>query len=103
MKGLTIICVLSVVFATATQRSSTVATQQQIPAQSSLVTSPRPLDDAALKLQETCGKAVTYEEPLLTWRGELQAMPARDPEGKWQLFPRLAFRVSCNFQKAHFD
>ena len=40
--------------------------QQQIPAGSSLVTSPRPLADAARSLQETYGKVVTYEEPILT-------------------------------------
>src|ERR1043166_1165838 len=61
--------------------------QQQILADSSLVTSPRPLADAARRLQETYGKVVTYEEPILTWRGELQAKPAHDPERKWELFP----------------
>src|SRR5438128_8901389 len=61
--------------------------QQQIPAGSSLVTSPRPLADAARSLQETYGKVVTYEEPILTWRGELQAKPGHDPEGRWELFP----------------
>ena len=61
--------------------------QQQIPAGSSLVTSPRPLADAARSLQETYGKVVTYEEPILTWRGELQTKPGRNPEAKWELFP----------------
>src|SRR5207249_7782802 len=61
--------------------------QQQIPAGSSLVTSPRPLADAARSLQETYGKIVTYEEPILTWRGELQTKPGRNPEAKWELFP----------------
>jgi len=56
--------------------------QQQIPAGSSLVTSPRPLADAARSLQETYGKVVTYEEPILTWRGELQTKPGRNPEAK---------------------
>jgi hypothetical protein len=66
------------------------ATQQQIPAGApSLVTSPRPLDDAAQKLQETFGKVVTYEEPVLTWRGDLQVKPGRNPEGKWELFPAV--------------
>ncbi len=62
--------------------------QQPIPAgSSSEVTSPRPLADAARRLQETYGKAVTYEEPILSWRGELQAKPGHDPERKWELFP----------------
>jgi hypothetical protein len=61
--------------------------QQQIPAVSSLVTSPRPLVDAPRRLQESYGKVVTYEEPILTWRGELQTKPGRNPEGKWELFP----------------
>lgn len=61
--------------------------QQQIPADLSLVTSARPLTDAARRLQETYGKVVTYEEPILTWRRELQAKPGRDPERKWELFP----------------
>jgi hypothetical protein len=62
--------------------------RQQIPADSSsLVSSPRPLADAARRLQETYGKVVTYEEPILTWRGELQAKPGRNPEAKWELFP----------------
>jgi len=63
-------------------------TQQQMPAASSLVTSSRPLAEAAVRLQETYGKVVTYEEPVLTWRGELEGEPNRDPEGKWALFPR---------------
>jgi len=32
---------------------------------------------------------VTYEEPVLTWRGELQGEPNRNPEGKWALFPKV--------------
>jgi hypothetical protein len=51
-------------------------TNQQIPTgSSSLVTSPRPLGDAALRLQEAYRTAVTYEEPVLSWRGELEAVP----------------------------
>src|SRR5262245_19564530 len=70
--------------------------QQQIPADPSplvslsrafLVSSGRPLVDASLRLQEAYGKVVTYEEPILTWRGELEGEPGRDPEGKWALFP----------------
>jgi hypothetical protein len=63
------------------------AAQQHIPAGSSLVTSPRPLGDVARRLQEAYGKVVTYEEPVLTWRGELSAKPGRNPEAKWELFP----------------
>jgi hypothetical protein len=63
--------------------------QQQIPeSSSSLVTSSRPLWEVAHRLQQTYGKVVTYEEPLLTWRAELQTKPGADPERKWQLFPR---------------
>ncbi len=40
--------------------------QQQPPAAPSLVTSPRPLEDASRRLQEKYGKVVTYEEPVLT-------------------------------------
>ena len=61
--------------------------QQPAPSGSSVVTSPRPLLDAVRKLQETYGKVVTYEELILTWRGELQAKPGHDPERKWELFP----------------
>src|SRR5262245_46016282 len=51
-------------------------TNQQIPTgSSSLVTSPRPLGDAALRLQEAYRTAVTFEEPVLSWRGELEAVP----------------------------
>ena len=53
-----------------------------------VITSPRPLEEAALRLEERYGKVVTYEEPLLTWRGELQALPGRDPEAKQVLFPK---------------
>jgi hypothetical protein len=50
--------------------------QQQTPGgASSLVTSPRPLGDAALRLQEAYRSAVTFEEPVLSWRGELEAVP----------------------------
>src|SRR5262245_40053084 len=64
--------------------------QQRITADSSsLVNSPRPLADAAEMLQETYGKVVTYEEPVLTWRGDLEAQGGRDPEGKWTLIPRV--------------
>ena len=63
--------------------------QQPNPAgSSSLVTSSRPLWEVAHRLQQTYGKVVTYEEPLLTWRAELQTKPGADPERKWQLFPR---------------
>jgi len=48
-----------------------------------VITSARPLDDAGLRLQEQYGKVVTYEEPLLTWPGELQGIPGR----KSDLFP----------------
>jgi hypothetical protein len=64
--------------------------QQHMPADSSsLVTSPRPLVDASRRLQETYGKVVTYEEPVLTWRGELEGEPNRNPETKWGLFPKV--------------
>src|SRR5262245_36353247 len=64
--------------------------QQQIPANSSsLVSSFRPLADVARRLQEPYGKVVTYEEPVLTWRGEREAMPGRNPDGKSELFPKM--------------
>jgi hypothetical protein len=66
---------------------TTTAQRQNPGGSSSLVTSPRPLVDAARRLQETYGKVVTYEEPILTWRGELQAKPGRNPKVKWDLFP----------------
>jgi hypothetical protein len=54
---------------------------------SSLVTSPRPLEDASRRLQEAYGKVVTNEEPILTWRAELEARTGRNPEERWQLAP----------------
>jgi hypothetical protein len=51
------------------------AQQQTTGGASLLVTSPRPLSDASVRLQETYGKVVTYEEPVLSWRGELEAVP----------------------------
>jgi hypothetical protein len=57
--------------------------RQETPAGSqTLITSPRPLVDASRRLQEIYGKVVTYEEPVLTWRGELEAVP-----GRRSLFP----------------
>jgi hypothetical protein len=77
-----------IVFCVLTLLLMQIAVAQQ-PSAANVITSPRPLGDAALlRLQEMYGKVVTYEEPLLTWRGELQAMPGRDPEGKWQLFAK---------------
>jgi len=62
----------------------------EIPAgSSSLLNSARPLADASEILQAMYGKVVTYEEPLLTWRGDLEVQGGRDPEGKWNLFPRI--------------
>ena len=62
----------------------------EIPAgSSSLLNSTRPLVDASEILQAMYGKVVTYEEPLLTWRGDLEVQGGRDPEGKWNLFPRI--------------
>ena len=51
------------------------APQQTPGGASSLVTSPRPLGDAALRLQEAYRTVVTFEEPVLSWRGELEAVP----------------------------
>lgn len=61
--------------------------QQQPPAAPSLVTSLRPLEDASRRLQEKYGKVVTYEEPVLTWRGDLQTQPGWTGGSKWELFP----------------
>src|SRR5215471_4095515 len=62
----------------------------EIPAgSSSLLNSSRPLADASEILQAMYGKVVTYEEPVLTWRGDLEVQGGRDPEGKWNLFPRI--------------
>jgi hypothetical protein len=52
----------------------------EIPAgSSSLLNSSRPLADASEILQAMYGKAVTYEEPVLTWRGDLEVQGGRDP------------------------
>jgi hypothetical protein len=66
-----------------------VAAARPQPSNSSLVTSPRPLEDASRRLQEAYGKVVTYEEPILTWRAELEARTGRNPEERWQLIPPL--------------
>ncbi len=47
------------------------------------IQSPRPLADASVLLQHLYGRAVTYEEPVLTWNGELQPLNHRDPTQKW--------------------
>ena len=55
---------------------------------STRITSPRPLADASDLLQHLYGKVVTYEEPVLVWRGELESQAGRDPNRKWGLFPK---------------
>jgi hypothetical protein len=62
----------------------------EIPAgSSSLLNSSRPLADASEILQAMYGRVVTYEEPVLTWRGDLETPGGLDPEGKWNLGPRM--------------
>jgi hypothetical protein len=65
-----------------------IASSQQRTSETTVVTSGRPLEEVANRLQEVYGKVVTYEEPLLTWREELQSQNGRSPEEKWQLFPK---------------
>jgi hypothetical protein len=89
MKDVISVCALLAASVIAMQRPSTVAKQEQMPTGSSVVTSTRPLADASEILQATYGKVVTYEEPILTWRGDLEAEGGRDPEGKWNLIPKM--------------
>jgi hypothetical protein len=39
-------------------------------------------------MQEQTGRVVSYEEPLLVFRGDLEAEPGGDPNRKWGLFPK---------------
>jgi hypothetical protein len=56
----------------------------QLPAKGATnITSSRPLADAAWQLQHLYGKVVTYEEPVLTWSGDLWPNNGRDPSLKW--------------------
>ena len=49
------------------------------------INSRRPLADAAWLLEHLYGKVVTYEEPVLTWSGELEPQNGRDPSLKWSI------------------
>jgi hypothetical protein len=53
-----------------------------------VVTSARPLADASLLLQEMYGQAVTYEEAMPVWNGELRPEPRSTSERQY-LFPKL--------------
>ena len=47
------------------------------------IISSRPLGDAAWQLEHLYGKVVTYEEPVLTWRGDLWPNNGKHPDAKW--------------------
>ena len=47
----------------------------------------RPLAAAASALEETRGKIVTYEEPVLTWMGDLEEIPGKSGS-KGYLYPK---------------
>ncbi len=47
----------------------------------------RPLAETASQLQEARGKIVTYEEPVLTWSGDLQEVPGKSGS-KGYLYPK---------------
>jgi len=64
------------------------ASSQQRTSGTTVVTSGRPLEEVGNRLQAVYGRVVTYEEPILTWREELQPQTGRSPEEKWQLFPK---------------
>jgi hypothetical protein len=49
------------------------------------IISSRPLADAAWQLEHLYGKVVTYEEPVLTWSGELWPNNGNHPDAKWGL------------------
>ncbi len=49
--------------------------------------SPRPLADVSVQFQEWRGKVVTYEEPLLTWSGDLHEIPGKSGT-KGYLYPK---------------
>ncbi len=58
------------------------------------IASRRPLADAADVLKHLYGKIITYEEPVLTWRGELEPQNGRDPSQKWAIAAKtLAFTM----------
>jgi hypothetical protein len=48
----------------------------------------RPLAEASLRLQENSGRIVTYEEPVLTWSGDLEEIPGRSGS-KGYLYPKM--------------
>lgn len=60
--------------------------QPAAPARAPLV-SPRPLADVSVQFQEWRGKIVTYEEPLLTWSGDLHEIPGKSGT-KGYLYPK---------------
>jgi hypothetical protein len=47
----------------------------------------RPLAEASIRLQEVSGKIVTYEEPILTWSGDLEELPGKSGS-KGYLYPK---------------
>ena len=60
--------------------------QPAAPARAPLV-SPRPLADVSVQFQEWRGKIVTYEEPLLTWSGDLREITGKSGT-KGYLYPK---------------
>ncbi|MDQ2711078.1 MAG: hypothetical protein M3Y72_17345 [Acidobacteriota bacterium] len=54
---------------------------------SQVIRDPRPLAQLAILLQYRYAKAVTYEDPLWVWTGELQAGGRANPTAKWALIP----------------
>jgi hypothetical protein len=51
--------------------------RSQSPGTSASLVAVRPLAEASILLQERYGKVVTYEEPILTWSGELEEIPGK--------------------------
>ncbi len=47
----------------------------------------RPLAEASMRLQEVSGKIITYEEPILTWSGDLEELPGKSGS-KGYLYPK---------------
>jgi len=64
------------------------APSQKTTPETTVVTSGRPMEEVAVRLQDAYGKVVTYEEPILTWREELEPRNGRSPEEKWGLYPK---------------
>ena len=69
--------------------SAQTTTPQTATKEPTRISSRRPLEDVAILVEHLYAKVVTYEEPLLTWREELEPADGRDPSLKWAIRAKL--------------